>query len=160
MDDILDGSADAIRKAAWPPDGNVYDECGPFTNDPEEKKAFLRILEEVRPKDSILRGTVTMYGTSGNMDVCNFKDLFYKSNLNNMGIYIESKKDKASLFRNSVKLVNTGDVLPEGYKRVYIPKHKCIVYVKITESDEDAIKRITAKLNNRIDYGKDTSEDL
>lgn len=76
------------------------------------------------------------------------------------GIYIENKKDKASYFKNSVKLVNTGDVLPEGYKRVYIHKHKCTVYIKITESDEDAIKRITKKFNNRVDYGKDTGEDL
>ena len=65
-----------------------------------------------------------------------------------MGIVIE----KHSNFRNSKEIKPTGDVIPEGYKRVWIPKHKLWVEVKTEESNEDAIKRITAKFDNKVNF--------
>ena len=65
-----------------------------------------------------------------------------------MGIVIE----KHSNFRNSKEIKPTGNVIPEGYKRLWIPKHKFWVEVKIEEPDEDAIKRITAKFDNKVNF--------
>ena len=77
MEDKLDGSADAIRKAAFPPDGHVYDECGPFTNNPKEREYLLKTFLETKPRTNINTiGTIVMYGTGGDIEECNFKDLF------------------------------------------------------------------------------------
>ena len=70
-----------------------------------------------------------------------------------MGIYIETPKNnsrtnKESHFRNGATVKPTGDILPEGKKRVYIPKHRITVYAPIDEPDEEVIKRVTDKFNN------------
>ena len=78
MDNILDGSTKALKRVAWSPDGHVYDECDPYPNTKENRERFAKLMEEVKPKldSNFPIGQVTIYGTAGNMEEVNFKDLF------------------------------------------------------------------------------------
>ena len=77
---------------------------------------------------------------------------------------LEEHNKKLSYFRNGADIKPTGDVIPEGMKRVWIPKHRFWVEVPIDEPDEEAIKRVTKKHDNAIKFkiedGKDKSKDL
>lgn len=64
-----------------------------------------------------------------------------------------SKEEKAqSTFENSVDVEPVGIDPKEGYKYVWIEKHRFWVEVPITEPDEIAIERVTKKFNNRTNF--------
>jgi len=62
------------------------------------------------------------------------------------------KDEKLSYFLNGSNPKLTGYAIPEGKKRLWIPKHRFWVYVPIEEPDEEAIDRVTKKFNNRINF--------
>lgn len=68
---------------------------------------------------------------------------------------IENKKEKYSYFRNGKEITAIGKEVPNGMKRVWIPKHKFWVEVPIEELDEEVIKRVTKKFNVTTNFSND-----
>lgn len=78
---------------------------------------------------------------------------------------LENKNEKQSYFKNGTTVKPTGIDIPEGKKRLWIPKHKFWVDVPIDEPDEKAIARITKKYNQITNfkqelYGENKSKNL